>query len=84
MAALRELVGVSLRTLLRWRTWWLEVFPRSGFWQGARVRFGLPVHPSRLPASLLERFGQPGDSECALGALKFLSPLTGGSGSLRG
>lgn len=83
VAALRELVGVSRRTLLRWRTWWLEVFPGSGFWQGARGRFGSPVDASSLPASLLERFGQPGDSGCALGTLKFLAPLTGGSGSLR-
>ena len=81
---LGALVGVSRRTLLRWRSWWLEVFPHSGFWQGARGRFGSPVDPVRLPASLLERFGQPRDSECALGTLKFLAPLTGGSGSPRG
>jgi hypothetical protein len=83
VAALRELLGVSRRTLLRWRTWWLEVFPQSGFWRGARGRFGSPVDPSCLPASLLERFGQAGESACALGALRFLAPLSG-PGSPRG
>jgi len=79
-AAIRDLVGVSKRTLERWRTWWRKAFPQSGFWQGARGRFDSPVSPSCLPASLLERFGQPGSSECALGALRFLAPLTAGSG----
>ncbi len=79
-ATLRELVGVSKRTLARWRTWWQEVFPQSGFWQAARARFSPPVDPSCLPASLVQRFGHPGLSEGGLGALKFLAPLTAGSG----
>ena len=79
-AALWDLVGVSRRTLERWRTWWREALPQSGFWRAARGRFVSPVDPSCLPASLLERLGQPGGSECAIAALKFLAPLTGGSG----
>ena len=79
-AEFRDLVGVSVRTLRRWRTWWRQAFPNSGFWKTARARFGSPVDPFRLPASLLERFGQSGEVECALGALKFLAPLTAGSG----
>jgi len=79
-AALGGLVGVSRRTLERWRSWWRSTLPRSGFWRAARARFASPVAPSSLPASLLDRFGQPGDSQCALGALRFLAPLTGGSG----
>lgn len=83
-AALRELVGVSRRTLERWRRWWLKVFPHSPFWRGARGRLRSPVGCDELPASLLERFGRPGESECALGALRFLAPLTAGSGWPRG
>jgi hypothetical protein len=78
-AALRDLLGVSKRTLERWRAWWREVFPQSGFWRSARGRFVPPVVLSSLPASLLERFGQNGDSNTAFMALKFLSPLTAGS-----
>jgi hypothetical protein len=82
--ALRDLVGVSRRTLERWRRWWQKTFPQSGFWRGARGRFGSPLDRRGLPASLLERFGQPGSTECALGALRFLAPLTAGSGCPRG
>jgi len=78
--ALRDLVGVSRRTLERWRAWWREAFPQGGFWLAARARFGSPVDRVCLPASLLERFGQPGDCEGAIAALKFLAPLTAGSG----
>jgi hypothetical protein len=79
-AALRELVGVSRRTLARWRTWWQEDFCQSGFWRAARARFSPPVDGSGLPASLVERFGSAGLSEGALGLLEFLMPLTTGSG----
>lgn len=79
-AALRDLVGVSKRTLERWRIWWRDVLPQSGFWRAARGRFGSPVAPSYLPGSLLECFGQPGGGDCAIAALKFLAPLTAGSG----
>jgi hypothetical protein len=77
--AMRDLVGVSRRTLERWRKWWQQSFPQSGFWQGARGRLRSPVDSSGLPASLLQRFGRPGEWECALRALKFLAPLEAGS-----
>jgi hypothetical protein len=78
-AALRELVGVSRRTLERWRRWWRELFSQSEFWLAARGRFALAPSPSCLPASLVERFGEPGSDDCALAVLKFLAPLSGGS-----
>lgn len=79
-AALRELVGASVRTLSRWRRWWRDAFAHTVLWRAARARFLPPVDQGRLPASLLERFGEPGSPECALAALKFLSPVTAGSG----
>ena len=72
---LRELLGVSRRTLERWRRWWLEVFRTTPVWKAARGLLATPLDPSRLPASLLERFG--GDPfEQVVAALRFLSPLS--------
>ena len=78
-AVLRDLVGVSIRTLARWRDWWRKAFPQSSFWQAMRARFVPPVEESLLPASLLERFRWPTESDRLLAALKFLVPLTVGS-----
>ena len=55
-AQLREWLGVSVRTLKRWRAWWRETFVASVFWRGAQGRFMPPVAIEALPASLLERF----------------------------
>jgi hypothetical protein len=74
-ARLQELVGVSVRTLARWRRWWREVFGTSRFWQAAAGRFGSPVTRERLPLSLLERFaGEARDRLVA--TLRFLGPIT--------
>jgi hypothetical protein len=78
-AALWNLVGVSKRTLERWRRWWREKLPQSGFWRAVRGRLASPLEPSSLPASLLQRFGDPGSCDCAVAALRFLAPLTSGS-----
>jgi hypothetical protein len=78
-AMLHELVGVTVRTLARWRTWWRKAFPHTSFWQEARARFAPPVDESLLPASLLERFSQATASNRLLAVLRFLRPLTAGS-----
>ena len=80
-ATLYELVGVNVRTLARWRDWWQNTFPRSLFWQAARARFTASPQESFLPASLLESFSQPTQSERLLAMLKFLAPLSRGSNS---
>lgn len=81
--AMRSLVGVSVRTLQRWRAWWLRTFPRTVFWKGARARLTPPVDEQRLPAALLERFDavvhvmQAGNDVAAcLRCLRFLAPIT--------
>jgi hypothetical protein len=74
---LRELVGVSLRTITRWREWWRSAFVASPFWRAATAAFMPPVDEARLPASLLERFS--GDAAARLIALlRVLLPITGG------
>lgn len=75
---LRELLGVSRRTLERWRRWWLDVFRTTPLWRAAQGLLATPVDPSRLPASLLERFGgEP--MQQLVAALKFLTPLSTGA-----
>jgi hypothetical protein len=79
MRQLREHLGVSRRTVERWRRWWREAFADSPFWRTAAAAFMPPVEPDRLPASLLERFA--GDGETRLvSLLRFLGPITGGAG----
>lgn len=87
-AQLRAWLGVSARTLKRWRAWWRATFVASAFWRGAQGRFMPPVATDALPASLLERFA--GDERTRLlYALGFLAPLTTrladrGAGSVMG
>jgi hypothetical protein len=38
MRKLRELVGVSRRTVERWREWWRSIFAESPFWRLAAAR----------------------------------------------
>jgi hypothetical protein len=78
MKALKERVGVSRQTVLRWQHWWQEVFAQSAFWRAAQGALRAPVEIGALPLSLLEQFlGTP--RERLLDLLRFLKPLTGGS-----
>jgi hypothetical protein len=76
---LRERVGVSVRTVARWRRWWRTGFAQSRFWRAARGRFTGQLRAASLPHVLLGRF--PGDAPSRLIALlRFLSPITTASG----
>jgi hypothetical protein len=75
---LRELLGVSTRTLARWRTWWAEAFVESEFWRTAQGELATPVIEP-LPSALLDRFA--GDSPDRLAALlRWLRPLSTSEG----
>jgi hypothetical protein len=81
MRRLRELVGVSRRTVTRWQRWWREMFVSTAVWQVIRATLRQPVAIDALPNSLLERF--EGDAESRLlSLLRSLGPLTGGAAVL--
>jgi hypothetical protein len=76
MRRLKEWVGVSRQTVLRWQRWWQELLPKMPFWRAACGAFSSPVDCCALPLSLLERF--TGEAcERVLDLLRFLQPLTG-------
>lgn len=76
MAQLRELVGVSRRTVERWREWWRNGFVRSPFWKAARGRLRAPIDENALPMSLLSSFPGQCEKESLIGFLRFILPLT--------
>lgn len=76
---LRDWVGVSRRTLERWREWWRREFVQTGFWKAARGRLRSAVEEQRLPLSLLEAFGAQPDPDPIVDLLGFVLPLTSAS-----
>lgn len=76
VAKLAAIVGVSRRTVERWRKWWLEEFTQSSFWRAAYGRLASPVDLETLPLSLLECFAKPTDEEKTIDLLRFILPLT--------
>ena len=79
VAQLREAVGVSRRTLERWRRWWMEEFTRTAFWRSASGCLAVPVEKSRLPLSLLECFQKVTEQEKTMDLLRFMLPLRSAS-----
>ena len=68
--------SVSVRTVRRWCRFWREAFVTSRVWQGARGRFATPVREGGLPGSLLDAFGEIGDTESrVVAALRLVSPI---------
>jgi hypothetical protein len=82
MEALKERVGVSRQTVLRWQRWWQEVFPHTVFWRVAQGALLAPVEIGALPLCMLERFAGTA-REQLLDLLRFLKPLTGGRRSAK-
>jgi len=75
-ARLGARLGVSERTLERWRRWWRSTLPATPWWCAARARFVPPPEAQALPASLLARFGVPTSAEVLIAALRFLAPCS--------
>ena len=76
VAQLSAWFAVPLRTLERWRRWWLEAFVDTGFWRAVRGHFVPSVDPVTLPASLLSRFSGKDLSARLIQALRFIAPLS--------
>lgn len=81
MKRLKELVGVSRRTVLRWRDWWCTVFTMSPFWR-ARRGIAPAASDTDLPVSLLKSF-TGAILQQVLSLLRFLVPITTGRGILQ-
>jgi len=81
MKRLKEMVGVSRRTVLRWRDWWRMVLTMSPFWRAHR---GLApaARDADLPASLLQSFDGSIERQL-ISLLRFLTPITTGRGILQ-
>jgi hypothetical protein len=76
---LGRLLGVSRRTLGRWRLWWAVAFRGSRFWYSLRNRFMPAVDEQSLPLALLEAFGRApsdGGSTRLLAVLRLLQPIS--------
>ena len=82
LRSLEESVGLSRRTILRWRVWWSEAFTDTPFWRAAEGQLMPPVERTLLPLALLERFaGSARDRLLAL--LRYLAPITSESIAVR-
>lgn len=78
LAQFREQISdtLSARTIERWRQWWQEIFPKTGFWKGHKARFKSPVEKGFLPGSLLDRFSGDDMGHRVRQLLEFILPLT--------
>ena len=70
------MLNVPLRTLERWRRWWLDEFVHTPFWRSASGVFMPPVAADLLPASLLSRFTGAELATPMIQCLRFLWPLS--------
>jgi hypothetical protein len=76
VTALPTLLGITRRTLVRWRRWWSTAFARSRFWTSLRDRFVPAVDGAAMPASLLSRMLATDDAERLIALLRVLAPVT--------
>jgi hypothetical protein len=73
---LQCLLGISRRTVLRWRRWWTQEFTRTRVWRSLRSRLMPPIAPMQLPRSLLDRLRSKDLAMRLAQALRLLSPLS--------
>ncbi|MBZ0234630.1 MAG: hypothetical protein K8M05_20020 [Deltaproteobacteria bacterium] len=72
---LSTLLGISRRTLVRWRRWWSTMFPTSRFWTSLRGRFVRGVDEATMPASLLPEMAA-NDEPVVVALLRLLAPIS--------
>ena len=77
VAQLELLLGISRRTLVRWRRWWTEAFRTSRFWRSLRGRFMPGIDETALPLAVLERIGDADDElSPVIALLRLLQPIS--------
>lgn len=73
---LSQKLGVSRRTLGRWRTWWRERFAQTDTWRRLRGRLsGLAPHETH-PKSVLSRLQGETISGRVIALMKLLAPMS--------
>lgn len=73
---LQHLLGISRRTVLRWRRWWTQEFTRTRLWISLRSRLMPPIAPGELPLALVDRLRSTVPAKRLAQALRLLSPLS--------
>jgi hypothetical protein len=73
---LSALLGISRRTLVRWRRWWSNMFAASRFWMSLRGRFVAAVPEAELPASVLPLVLATEEEPAVVVLLRLLGPVT--------
>ncbi len=76
---LSQELGITERTLRRWRKWWLGEFVESSFWKGGRALFMPLLEEAEMPLSLIDEF-KAKKREGLVKLMKFLSSITTGAG----
>jgi hypothetical protein len=72
---LSALLGISRRTLVRWRRWWSTMFATSRFWTSLRGRFMPAVEEAALPASMWSAMS-PSAEPALVALLRLLAPVS--------
>lgn len=72
---LRRELRIDVRTLKRWREWWLGEFVKSPFWKGGRAMFTPVLKEGEMPLSLVNVF-DAGSREGLVKLMRFLAPIT--------
>lgn len=74
---LSEQLGVPVRTIARWRQWWLTGFTQTATWRDLRGRFMPPIAQDDLPRAFLVR-AAPTDSRGGVvgTVLRWLAPIS--------
>jgi hypothetical protein len=76
VARLTALLGITRRTLVRWRRWWSTTFAASRFWTSLRGRFVPAVDDAALPAPLLSRMTGSDEHPVVVRLLRLLAPIS--------
>jgi hypothetical protein len=78
MRTLHEQLGIDMRTLKRWRQWWLETFVQQPFWKEKKAEFMPRLEETVMPYCLAKSFHAT-EPEGLVRLMKFLAPITTGS-----